>query len=106
MSSNKTRISQIAYNPAKRCFEAAVTLYDGDEAFTYPVSLPAPLDASYADVTRAVLDAAKQRHASDRTGLRSRRPAADDVAMPITVPPSVREATMGLWDRLMGNRAA
>ena len=105
MVTQKTRISQVAYNPAARWFEASVTLFEGDEAFTYPVSLPAPLDLGYADVSKAVLDRAVKRHNADRKGMRSRRPAGD-LSMPIIVPPSVREATVGLWDRLLGNRAA
>lgn len=105
MTTQKTRISQIAYNPASRCFEAAVTLFEGDEAFTYPISLPAPLDSGYADVAKSVLELARKRHGADRKGMRSMRPASD-LSMPIIVPPSVREATVGLWDRLLGNRAA
>ncbi|MGR3323566.1 MAG: hypothetical protein ACU0DK_16730 [Pseudooceanicola sp.] len=106
MTRQKSRISQITYNPATRCFEAAVTLIDADEAHTYPVSLPAPLDSAYADITRAVLAAARRQHAAARKKMRSKRPAQDALAMPVVVPPAVREATVGLWDRLMNDRAA
>ncbi|WP_375687427.1 hypothetical protein [Pseudooceanicola sp. LIPI14-2-Ac024] len=106
MTRQKSRISQITYNPATRCFEAAVTLMEGDEAYTYPVSLPAPLDSAYADVTRAVLAKAQQAHRATRPGIRSLKPTRDALAMPIVIPPSVREATVGLWDRLLNDGKA
>lgn len=107
MARQKNRISQITYNPATQCFDAAVTLIMEEEAFTYPVSVPAPLDSSYEDVTKAVLARAKRMHKGANPGFRSRKPSEDALAMPIIVPPSVREATVGLWDRLLsGNRAA
>lgn len=107
MTRQKHRISQIRYNPATQCFEAAVTLVEGDAAYTYPVSMPAPLDSAYEDVTKAVLARAKRMHETARDRLRSRKPAEDALSMPIVIPPSVREATVGLWDRLLnGGKAA
>ncbi len=106
MRQPKTRISQITYNAAEQCFDASVTLVDGDESFTYPVSIPAPLDTGYEDVTRAVLDRARLQHRANAAALRSRKPAEDALAMPIVLPPSVREATVGLWQRLLNDRAA
>lgn len=106
MARQKNRISQITYNPATQCFDAAVTLILGDEAYTYPVSLPAPLDSAYEDVTKAVLARAKRMHESANPGFRSRKPAEDALAMPIIIPPSVREATVGLWDRLLNDGKA
>ena len=106
MTHRKTRISQIAYNPASQCFEAAVTLMDGDQGYTYPVSVPAPLDTAYGDVTKLLLDRARKRHRTAHPGLRSTKPVEDALAMPIVVPPSVREATAELWQRLTSHRAA
>ena len=106
MTHRKNRISQITYNPATQCFEAAVTLMDGEQAFTYPVALPAPLDMAFADLTRALLERARKRHGATHPGLRSEKPTADALSMPIMIPPSVREATVGLWDRLLNHRAA
>lgn len=101
MTRQKHRISQISYNPAAECFEAAVTLISADEAHTYPVSIPAPLDSDYEDVSKALLGRAKRIHARKNPGIRSSRPVNDALAMPIVVPPSVREATVGLWDRML-----
>ncbi|OWU86219.1 hypothetical protein ATO6_05100 [Oceanicola sp. 22II-s10i] len=106
MTTQKTRISQITYNPARRCFEASVTLFDGEQAYTYPISMPAPLDSAYSDISKAVLERARRKHEKALGPIRSTRLAEDALAMPIVLPPSVREATVGLWDRLLNHRAA
>lgn len=106
MTRQKNRISQITYNPATQCFDAAVTLIEGEEAYTYPVSIPAPLDSAYSDITKAVLGRAKKMHDAEHKVLHSRKPSEDALAMPIVIPPSVREATVGLWDRLLNHGKA
>lgn len=96
-----TRIASIRYNPASRAFEAAVTLHDGGEVFTYPVALRAPMDADYETVTRALAEMAGRRHARGRPTMRAR----SDETLLDHVPTGVAEATSSLWDRLL-RRAA
>ncbi|QOL81671.1 hypothetical protein [Pseudooceanicola spongiae] len=102
MTTTKTRISTIRYNPADRAFEASVTLYDRGEAFTYPISLRGPITMDYTDVSAAVVDMARRRHTRDDTAMRARRP---DMHGFENLPAIVHQATNALWDRLL-RRAA
>lgn len=105
MSSTSKRISQITYNPAKRCYEAVVTIFEGGHAHSYPVSLPGGLDAGYDRITLGILASAEKRHKADRKGMHSTR-VASDLSLPVLIPTAVREATQGLWHRLLNHRAA
>lgn len=96
-----TRIATIRYNAADRAFEAAVSLHDGGEVFTYPVSLRAGLDAEYEDVTRALSELACRRHARGGPPMRARR----DEAMLEHLPLRVQQATSALWDRILSRAA-
>ncbi|KAA2312570.1 hypothetical protein DL237_17000 [Pseudooceanicola sediminis] len=102
MTTTKTRISTIRYNPAERAFEACVTLFDRGEAFTYPISLRAPITMDYADVSIAVVDMAQRRHTRQDSTMRARRP---DMHSFDSLPAIVHQATNALWDRLL-RRAA
>ena len=103
----KTRISEIRYNPAERAFEAMVTLFDKGQAFGYPVSLEAPLDAEYEDVSRRLTEMARHRHDRGAEGLYSHRPDTEhglEHGLDV-IPAMVQQATQALWDRIM-KRAA
>ncbi|MBR9766160.1 MAG: hypothetical protein GYB53_22260 [Rhodobacteraceae bacterium] len=96
-----TRIASIRYNAAERAFEAAVTLYEGREVFTYPVSLRAPMDMGYEEVTRALSELACRRHDRGQPGMRARR----EEALLEHLPLRVQQATTALWDRILGRAA-
>lgn len=105
MKDTRTRISAIRYNPAERTFEASVTLYDRGEAFTYPVSLRAPMTTEYEDISRSITELALRRHARRDSGLHSHHRTASAPLGLDHLPAAVQQATSALWDRLL-KRAA
>lgn len=72
MQIERLRISQIRYNPEAAGFEALVTIRDRAVTFRYPAFLPAPLNAGYAHVARALSQRAMAAHRNSRTGMRAR----------------------------------
>ena len=103
MSSQSSRISDIRYNAADRAFEAVVTLYRHGEAFSFPISLRAPLDTDYSRVAEAMTTMAQRRLDRGDTRLRAtRRPDSSALG---NIPMAVHSATNSLWDRLLGRAA-
>ncbi|GAB4298103.1 MAG: hypothetical protein Kow0058_14560 [Roseovarius sp.] len=70
------QIDDIRYNPELCGFEALVRFHEDDVVITYPVFLPAPVNAEFALVMRGLARKAREMHRAPQKGLVMRRPVA------------------------------
>ncbi|MEL7213586.1 MAG: hypothetical protein AAGK92_13055 [Pseudomonadota bacterium] len=82
MSSKRTEISDLIYNPAEAAFEAIVTVHDGPVTARYAESLQAPLNASFETISAGMIARAQKQHRSKTPGLRARL-LADGEVLPV-----------------------
>ena len=76
-----TTMSPVRYDPASQCFEALVTLQEGNDQIRIPVSLKLPIDTDLNRVAPALIRQAKEKRRMKRLPLRSRLHAAMDGAV-------------------------
>lgn len=72
MSSKRTEITDLIYNPVEAAFEAVVTVHDGPDTARYAESLKAPLTASFEAIIAGMTAHALKQHHSKTPGLRAR----------------------------------
>ncbi|WP_224824950.1 hypothetical protein [Cognatishimia sp. MH4019] len=82
MSSKRTEISELIYNPVETAFEAIVTIHDGPVTARYAASLKAPLNASFETISAGMIARAHKQHRSETPGLRTRL-LADGESLPV-----------------------
>ena len=77
------QLDNIRYNPELCGFEALARFHQDDMVLSYPVFLPAPVNAEFALITRGLAARAREMHGAPQKGLVMRRPAmADTGGMP------------------------
>lgn len=94
MSSQKTKISDLIYNPADAAFEAIVTIQDGPATARYAASLKAPLNADFETISAGMIARALKQHRSSRPQLRARL-VSDSAPLPVDT------ATLAPFKRLI-----
>ena len=72
MQARPVQISDVIYNPASSCFEALVTVHDGDTSRRYACAIDAPIQMSFEDAASGLSKQALRRHAGE-SGLTSYR---------------------------------
>lgn len=77
METRKLTLDEIRYNPERGAFEAQVRIRQGDDWFSYPAQVCAPLHADYALVMRGLVADAESAHRRKRAGLRLRLAAGN-----------------------------
>ena len=73
-----TTMSPVRYDPVTQCFEALVTLHEGNDQVRIPVSLKLPIYTDANTVAPALIRQAKEKRQMRRLPLRSRLHAALD----------------------------
>lgn len=63
MNMRPIQMTDVIYNAAEQCFEAIVTIHDGDCARNYACSINAPISTSFADAASGLRTQAERRHA-------------------------------------------
>jgi hypothetical protein len=101
METRKLTLDEIRYNPERGAFEAQVRIRQGDDWFSYPAQVCAPLHADYAHVMRGLVADAETAHRGKRAGLRLRLAPA-----PALDAPMARASTMAQLQRKLGGMAA
>ncbi len=62
MQTRPIELTNVIYNPANQCFEALVTVHDGDTTRKYPCAINAPIDMSFEDAAKGLSTQALRRH--------------------------------------------
>jgi len=93
------QLDDIRYNPELCGFEALARFYENDMVVSYPVFLPAPVNAEYTLVMRGLAAKAREMHRAPQKGLVMRRPAVPDTG-------GVPQAARRLMRNLLGHHAA
>jgi hypothetical protein len=62
MQKRPIQMNEVIYNAADQCFEALVTVHDGDQSRRYDCSINAPISTSFADAARGLSKQAERRH--------------------------------------------
>lgn len=80
-------LSNVRYNPEQGAFEAAASIREKGDSYSYPVQVKAPLNADFGFITRRLSETARQmhRHAPSR-GLRLKRAPVPSDAGPSPTP--------------------
>jgi hypothetical protein len=71
MQTRPIQMNDVIYNAAEQCFEALVTVHDGDCSRKYACSINAPISTSFADAAAGLRKQAERRHTS-RGGIYSK----------------------------------
>jgi len=99
MEIRKLTMDEIRYNPERGAFEAQVRIRQGDDWFSYPAHVCAPLHAEYTHVMRGLVADAEAAHSGKRAGLRLRLATALDA-------PVARVSTMAQVQRMLRDMVA
>ena len=99
MQIEQIEFDNVRYNPERGAFETLVKLHDGEQHFSYPAHVYAPLNAEFAFVVRGLEQAARKAHKRTNPELRMQHAVATGIA-PIT------PRQKSLLDRLLGKVAA
>ena len=99
METRKLTLDEIRYNPERGAFEAQVRIRQGDDWFSYPAQVCAPLHADYALVMRGLVADAEAAHRGKRAGLRLRLAAGNAAS-------AARASTMLQVQRMLRGLAA
>ena len=99
METRKLTLDEIRYNPERGAFEAQVRIRQGDDWFSYPAQVSAPLHADYAHVMRGLVEDAEAAHRGKGAGLRLRLAAGNAAS-------AARASTMVQVQRLLRGIAA
>jgi hypothetical protein len=70
MQTRPIQLTDVIYNAATQCFEALVTVQDGEQLRRYACAIDAPITMSYRDAADGLSRQALRRHAQKR-GLNS-----------------------------------
>lgn len=62
MYTRQIQMNDVIYNAAEQCFEAVVTVHDGDSLRKYACSINAPMSTSFADAAKGLSTQAERRH--------------------------------------------
>jgi hypothetical protein len=76
MTDLQLTLGPVRYNPEAASYEALAEIAEAGALHAYPVDLPAPVTAGFADVMRGLRARALALHRSRRAPLRLRRAAA------------------------------
>lgn len=66
MQTRPTRLTDVTYNAATQCFEALVTVQDGEQMRRYACAIEAPITMSFRDAADGLFRQALRRHAQKR----------------------------------------
>lgn len=88
------QIDDIRYNPELCGFEALARFHEDDIVITYPVFLPAPVNAEFVLILRGLANKAREMHRAPQKGMVMRRPLAPIDAR---ARGGVRRLLHGLW---------
>ena len=64
MQTRPIQMNDVIYNAAEQCFEALVTVHDGECSRKYACSITAPISTSFEDAAAGLRRQAERRHAS------------------------------------------
>lgn len=62
MKTHPIQMNDVIYNAATQCFEALVTVHDGDRSRKYACEINAPLSMSFKDAAAGLKRQAERRH--------------------------------------------
>lgn len=62
MHTRPIQMNDVIYNAAEQCFEALVTVHDGECTRKYACSINAPMSISFADAAAGLRKQAERRH--------------------------------------------
>ncbi len=62
MHTRPIQMNDVIYNAAEQCFEALVTVHDGETARKYACSIPAPISTPFRDAAAGLRKQAERRH--------------------------------------------
>lgn len=99
MQIEQIEIDTVRYNPEREAFETLVRIHDGDQSFSYPAHVYAPLNAEFSFVTRALTQFARSAHKRAKPVLRMQHGVSDDTC-------GITPRQKSLLDRLLGEIAA
>lgn len=71
MQTRPVQLTNVIYNAASQCFEALVTVHDGDKSKKYACAIDAPIEMTFEDAATGLKTQALRRHAG-MSGLASR----------------------------------
>lgn len=71
MQTRPVQLTNVIYNAASQCFEALVTVHDGDKSKKYACAINAPIEMTFEDAATGLKTQALRRHAG-MPGLASR----------------------------------
>lgn len=71
MQKRPVQLTDVIYNAADQCFEALVTVHDGDNSKKYACAINAPIEMTFADAAEGLKVQALRRHTGN-AGLASR----------------------------------
>ena len=78
MQTRQIQMNDVIYNAAEQCFEALVTVHDGDRSRKYACAINAPMTMSFDQAAKGLTKQAERRHLS-RGGMyseiRAQKPA-------------------------------
>ena len=66
MQTRPIQLTDVTYNAATQCFEALVTVQDGEQLRRYACAIDAPITMSYRDAADGLSRQALRRHAQKR----------------------------------------
>lgn len=69
------QLDQIRYNPELCGFEALARFHEDRMVISYPVFMPAPVNAEFALIMRGLAAQAREMHRTPQKGMVMRRPA-------------------------------
>jgi hypothetical protein len=62
MQTRPIQLTDVIYNAATQCFEALVTVHDGDRSCKYPCAINAPINMTFEDAAKGLETQAVRRH--------------------------------------------
>ena len=62
MHTRPIQMNDVIYNAAEQCFEALVTVHDGDSARKYACSIHAPMSTRFEEAAAGLRKQAERRH--------------------------------------------
>ena len=64
MQTRQIQMNDVIYNAAEQCFEALVTVHDGDRSRKYACAINAPMTMSFDQAAKGLTKQAERRHIS------------------------------------------
>ena len=104
MQTQQTELSEVIYNAASQCFEATVTVHDGDNSRSYACEIDAPITMSFARAAEGLATQALRKHGGPR-GLRAFFTRAATRTMRTTRPMLRRGLPVGQYGFFRGRAA-